>query len=1328
MLDRSSQRPPMRGLWKTTLWLCVLVSGLQQSAWSQEMAPPSEPSGAPVALDNGGLLFSDRVTGKQSEAIGAIFRAGVLTGPAVGREDTLVPFEFMPYGFVFEESGMVFGDFRVFRSTKDGWGTNVGGGYRHYISDWDRIIGANFYYDYDNTSGALFRSVGFGLETYGTWWDARANAYFPQANEAKLLSTSVVPGSARFQGYNVLFDIERIFGEAMSGVDMEFGVPLPGRLLERMDARMYAGAYHFRNDSEVSTWGWKGRLQADVIPSLQLALEVTSDDLFDTNVVFGAQWSFGGYRQPDDERPSQRARMTTPVRRQYNVVVSRTSEIERDVVAVNPATGEPYFIEHVASYAPPGGDGTFENPFNSIVSAQTNYFLNGVAGFTSADAGAVPGDIIFTHADSIFDGGPDAAITLEEGVRLLGEGSGIRHQINLAGVGFVDLPRATDFANRPRLINGIGNGVTLANDAEFSGFVLGTPGVPGTGPTGVGIYGDSVSNVVLRRVDVNFAGEEGILLENTAGAVTFNGVVVNDPADTGLAVIGGTGRITFSDDPLTNAAGAINKTGGLGYGLLVQDTLANPGSFVSLAPSTSTAADINTTGVDGVLITNAGATVTVGQTNITDAPNDGITVLGGTANVSFLGQQNITNSSTSGTGSGITISDRATGANVSFVNGVTIADRNAAGIELFDNEGNIFFGGTVNVLADLSQTLPDFAAIDYQDSSGSVLFNGNVTINGSGAEGVRIGNLLTDNTGQFSSTGSFTILNVEDGIAIRDDRSFVQFNNVSIDARTGSGVIVTGHENTGLTDPSRVAFNGIVSVGNSLDSDAIAVNLNNNSASVTFGNLSITEAGTGGGLVVTDNIGSIAIEDLDSESIGGPALYVENVGVVTPQADLTTITSGGIQILDGTLDATNGQSAFIQNSVYSIQLTSVDNDGGDNGIRLIDNYGFGEDRPASFVVTGQNGAAGTGGTIQTTATTFDGVFAQNTGIVSLNGMTVQSVGGDGINAFNTAALLNSTPAYATQLEVTNSTVQGSGGVGIIALNVPLVNIENSIVSGSGSNEIFLSANVGSSNLGDENEFDGLYTWTLSGNTVTETQAGIDAIYLDSTNANASVDVTIQNSIAINKAGIGGAAIFMESAGPWIANISTNVMNVTGDSGIGIEYDGNSSSSNTQLNILSNIITGTAGDHTGIAITTTGSSTINVGNIVGLLGNQIQLAGTSDGVMEGMTFNLAANSNVSVFNNEIQVSEDGGQGIVFQSLFGPSNVFISGNNIAITNGLFGGAIEYGILMQAITGTVNLSGPVDNSVLINNNGGTFFFFQALNPNQINGQITVNGIPVP
>lgn len=1321
-----SQCRPGWGSLLTTLWLSILVTAPAATGWGQESGSES---GLPASLGDGGLLFSDTITGKSGNALGGVFRVGVETGEAVGRQDTIVPFEFMPYGFVFDDEGMMFGDFRVFRSTRDGWGANVGTGYRHYLSTYDRIIGANYYYDYDNTSGALFRSMGFGLETYGELWDARANAYFQHGNEPQLLSAGVVPGSARFAGYNVRFDIERVFGEAMSGVDFELGTPLPGRILKKMDARVYAGAYHFRTDSENSMWGWKGRLQANVIPSVQLALEVTNDKIFDTNVVFGAQWSFGGYRQPDGEPKTQKDRMTTPVRRFYNVVVSRSSVIERDVVAVNPQTGQPYLIEHVASYAAPGGDGSYENPFDEITDAQANYFIDGIPGFTAGDLGAVPGDIIYTWANSVFDGGANAVVTLEEGVRLLGEGDLVRHQVFLPGIGSVDLPRATAFSNRPMLINGIGDGVTLADNAEFSGFVLGDPNDPTTGPTGAGIIGSGVSNVILRYNDINNPGGEGILLTNTVGLVDFQGVQVTNPGETGLDVIGGGGQITFSDDALTLRPGFIRKTGGTGFGVRVLNTDPTPGTRVDLFRSAQLISDLTTSGVDGVRIENAGTQqVTIGNTNIATAPNNAIAVLAGSGNVNFAGTQTISQPSavTGNAGNAILIFDRPALTSTVFQQNVNITDRNGRGLNLLSNAGTVSFNNPVSITANAA-ALPTVAAVEYQDSSGSVFFGGtsSLTITGGAGTGIVIGELGTNNTGQFRVNGQTNINSIVNGIDIFDDQSQIRFNGVAIDDRSGFGISIIDHSVNGIT------FDSTTTVGNSQAALAAAVGISGNTSSIAFETLALTDSEFLG-LAILDNTSFVSIQDFDAQSNSGPTLFVRNAGVVTPLVNdpqFTTQTNGGVQILDGDIDATGGRAVDIEDSVYDINLTSVSATGGINGIRLVNNFGFGRDQAAQFIVTGLNGAPGTGGSIQNT--TGAGVLATDTGVVSLQAMTIQNSGGNGIFASNTAPFLNSTPVYATQLEVLGTTVQGNAAVGILANNVPIVNIEDSIVSNNTGSEISLLASIGRLNQGDLNEFDANYFWFLDGNTVTEAQAGVAAISATSTNTTTNVQFDVINSVSINHSGAGGEAILATAGGNWVSLIGANTINMTGAGTSGIVYQGNSVTSNTTLQILSNVITGTTAAHTGIDVSTLGAANIDVGNANGLPGNLIQLTGNNSinaaVATIGMNFNLAANNNVNVFNNTIVINDDGGQGMVFQSLFGPSNVVVSGNDITV-NGLFGFFVEYGIRFQTITGLINLSGPANNNVTINNGGGTFFFFQALNPAQINGQISVNGVSVP
>jgi Inverse autotransporter, beta-domain len=309
---------------------------------TQQVPPPSQQGGPSVSRSSqpggptsdlgdaieDGALFGEQFSGRSGEAYGLLGRAGVFTGPAVGRKGPIVPIEIMPYAFA--DNFMVFGSFRGFRAATDGWGMNLGGGARYYSPLLDRIFGANFYYDYDNSSGSLFRQTGFGFESLGAQWDARANFYAPFGTTDALLSTSLVNNSQHFIGHQMLYNNILTYGNALRGLDLELGAPVPGRVMRRHDVRVFGGWYTYNGKDVAGFNGWKGRVQANVIDSVNVQLEVFNDQIFKTTVVFGATWTYGGYRQPDDQPRTQFNRMTEMVRRNYNVVVAEIPVLQID--------------------------------------------------------------------------------------------------------------------------------------------------------------------------------------------------------------------------------------------------------------------------------------------------------------------------------------------------------------------------------------------------------------------------------------------------------------------------------------------------------------------------------------------------------------------------------------------------------------------------------------------------------------------------------------------------------------------------------------------------------------------------------------------------------------------------------------------------------------------------------------------------------------------------------------------------------------------------------------------------------------------------------------
>ena len=102
-----------------------------------------------------------------------------------------------------------------------------------------------------------------------------------------------------------------------------------------------------------------------------------------------------------------------PVERNYNVIVSQHFSDVKDVVAINPRTGLPYEVQHVASTGGAGGNGSATDAWLTVAQAQA--------------AGA---DIIYVHSNTVLN----EQITLGNGQQLLGEMAGHDGQVGHAGL------------------------------------------------------------------------------------------------------------------------------------------------------------------------------------------------------------------------------------------------------------------------------------------------------------------------------------------------------------------------------------------------------------------------------------------------------------------------------------------------------------------------------------------------------------------------------------------------------------------------------------------------------------------------------------------------------------------------------------------------------------------------------------------------------------------------------------------------------------------------------------------------------------------------------
>ncbi len=167
-------------------------------------------------------------------------RAAGISGQGPVQDLSLFPVELFP--FFLMDHQLYFADVRAFPTVDGTFGGNVGLGYRIYNPSLDRVFGISGWYDADGTRDPYFQQFGVSLETYGRWWDWRANVYVPFGQTFDQTSLGAIGNSARFVGNNVVYNELQGYISAMTGFDMELGVPIPGKFAERTTCGFTAAA------------------------------------------------------------------------------------------------------------------------------------------------------------------------------------------------------------------------------------------------------------------------------------------------------------------------------------------------------------------------------------------------------------------------------------------------------------------------------------------------------------------------------------------------------------------------------------------------------------------------------------------------------------------------------------------------------------------------------------------------------------------------------------------------------------------------------------------------------------------------------------------------------------------------------------------------------------------------------------------------------------------------------------------------------------------------------------------------------------------------------
>ncbi len=1129
--ERRSWRLPLIGVMLLSV-LCALGGTLRADDDDDEddvAAPPRHVS-AQKDSDNSPLssAASKPSTGQTDDGFGVDFTGGISYGQGTVQDRSILPIEMFPY--FMSGNSLYFSDLRFYPTIDGTFGGSLGSGYRYYAPRIDRVFGASLWYDGDGTRDQYFQQLGLSLETYGTWLDFRTNFYLPVGQTTQQSSADLVTGSPRFVGESLVYDQLNTYLAAMRGLDMEVGCLLPGSFAKEHGIRAYGGWYYYGDDLGDHILGVSARLQANIASGLDASIQVTNDNYFDTRAFLGVSWTFGPLHRSNLSQDNAKGRIGEAVVRNYTVLATPQSQLQSGLVAVDPATGQPYVIAHVDSSAAPGGNGSVNSPFQTIAAASTT---------------AVGANIVFVDAGSVFHGAA-ASVVMNNGEMLLGDGTGVQNFIRVPGLNSILLPHGPTTGSLPVLNSANGTAVTLANNSEISGFTI-------TNSSGAGIVANGVGNVLIRNVQVNQAGSDGVQIVNSTGNTYFDNVTITNSAGNGLLVNGGTAYLQY--------IGQIS--GSQGNDLLIENT--GIGGMIDM-----TKALFPGSGSQGILLQNVSGQVNFNNLLVADTAGPGLSIQGGSGDFQFAGTTVISGAgATSVLIQGVAPTAAVVNANgnveavqnttVTF-NNLSIANRHDAGLVIDNVTAPVVVNGTTTVTNE-GGTSP--SAINIENSTGNVTFGGTVNVVSST---INPGVTLTNNTG----TTTFSNLNIS------------SVNGTALYANNGGTLVVNSNQTVGAG--GTIQANN----GTAVDIEGTTMNVNLYSVSSTGGSVGLKlvsspgsfavfgssdETAGSGGVIEGANTG-ILLQNVGNVGLVSMILNGNGVGIQSQNTNYLAVTNFliensstyGIDSLDTkTLMVTNStfssnganniraQVDTVNSYAYSIIASTLTSASGDNV--LVQTLGGGEGATVNVIAEGnnfRNTLAGTNGINMNWNGNLSATISQNAFLVT---------GGT-----NTGVLVNNGATTGlTTVAYTNNVFTSEGGtdtalhvitVGAAQLNVASNEVQFGATDGTGfrfSVGPSSSVNVTGNSIIDTTDgatgilFDSITapsTATISGNTIQLsnngsllTQGIVFSSVTDQTNANVTYQVNLSGTQ--NNTVQGADTPFYVPAGTTAGQISVN---------------------------------------------------------------------------------------------------------------------------------------------------------------------------------------------
>ncbi len=1220
---------------RTTLLVCALIVGLPPVAWSQEDGTTVIGSSEPG--DVGGLASSpyyNLAGATYNRALDTVLRLRYATR-SYGQQDgnlDVGTFTAFPFG----DDALTFFDGQVVLNEDQGVGYNLGLGIRFltdtfFTPDPTRITGVSVWADGTGTrADNFFAQVGVSWESLGDLWDFRVNGYAPVSNRFMTGDYEQTGGDPTFFQNNLVLPTVADFDTAFFAAEVE-----AARRLGDREAWGFAGAYRL-DSGDNSTNGYRAGLRGYAIPDVLLQIAVSNDEIFNTNAAFSLTWFVGRTRTDYAATGSVFDRFREPVMRNDYVVINTRQVAGGD--SLDDTDGNPLTFVHVDSAADAGGDGTFEDPLNSL---------------DLIDDSSSSGDIVFAHALSTFN---NESAVLHDDQRFLGEGNGQVFTVNTEQRGIIDIPESSPGARdeaRPTIAGSTGAAITLADNDEVANFLIenGFDGIDGASTAGVTnpnlhdltIQNMSGTGIHLRagaRVDTEDADGDGntndlrIPFAVEATNITFDEVSVHglhinaqafhdgSPVDPTAPNVDMEGDITVTN---------IQSTGGIQPSLFATNLVEADGQGKMTINGYDY--DGKTTGTGGLefedisaelIIQNFTARNGIGPAaSFTRLSTNGIVNVenmaydGGTAGAGGLKFDDV--DSDNGAEAGVTVR------NSSFTNGT------GAGVQILNESSGLFSFDDTNAFTSVDGTT---FLIDGDEASVGASFTGSVTVDTEINNDTGSSVVLKSITGGSSTSVTFNgkIVDSGGGVQILDntgDDVVVFGNSLALDTGSDDAIVITGNSSSAKTsfasdiDINTTSGDGFFAAGGG----QIAATSSNNTITTT----------TGTGLTLTDTnvIGQLNFEEVNVDgaergvelrNVSGGSIRVGPTNASTGQGGTLTATT------DDSIDIANVENVVIngvtinKESAVKNGVTVVDDSGGSMNV-LLDNVNVtGGDRGLS--------ADGNGGSDTFTLNITDSSFNKS----SLTAMEFGDLDNGTIGVFNTtidgqgmasAHGVTITDSNAAFTFDTNSSIKDVSGIAFwVNQGNVSINHDGDILDNQQGNSIRIQdVTAGTVSL------TGAVTDTGSGIVIKDNSGGniqLTGSYDLKTTTNNAVAITDNTGANVS---IGDLDVetttgtgFQATGGGTLTVIGTNDINTTTGAGIDIQ------NMDISAQAAFNSVTVSNGSTQGVNIENVTGSQVTVGNSAGASGSGGSITTTSgDNAIQLTNVTNVDINNVNVVN-------------------------------------------------------------------------------------------------